>query len=677
MATKAKAKNAPTCGAKVSGGALVCVLERGHAAAHSTAARGTKSAQHATWGDASAGGQITVTVFARGKRQSEWTEAGPIVAAASTCGAPARRGKPCGLDEGHVARGEPHSNGAITWGIDPCVATDAAGHACSKVAGHEGDHHNAAGWVSEADSDARWECGATFIGDDDRENRCEGRNDHNGPHYAWSKVLNRMVNDPAWKSDEELEDNDPHEDEIRSDEERSFSRRMREDREAHTAALESAAQPAMIMRTGETITCGGRVYKVHPAARLFPTPEKQYRELVESMRRDGQQLDVELLDEPGNPVIDGCSRLRACEELGIEPRTKIIHVAPGQHIRHVIAVNLARRHLDESQRAIAAADLATLEHGANQHSRGAANLPVLTQAQAAELLGVSERSVRDAVRVKNTAVPEVVEAVRAGRIKVSTGAVFAKADDASAQREVFEQVTKGNGDVRAGKVRSLIKQRQKREVVRKINDGQVPTIGMLTSGFGVALSDPAWPYDNSDQHDGSRGHIPYPGQPLDEIVRLHAELPSRMANDAILFLCYTNAFLLAVGDIARAGGWTFRTQLTIVKSRMGMGTWPRGRTEHVAILSRGNPVHTLNEVTTWLADKVIEMPREHSRKPDELYQVIEKHCGGPRLELYSRYARDGWSAWGAEADGAKATEPKRKSKIMTATDERARRRGAA
>lgn len=527
------------------------------------------------------------------------------------------------------------------------------------------------------DRAARWACGAAFIGDDGRQRECEGRNEHNGPHYAFCKVLDRIVNDgtapnvvPRPQDDDE-EGDDPLEDEVRSDADRDLARQLREAREAHAQEIEESeaspiatSSPTTSTTVGETITCAGRKWPIHPAARIFPTPEPQYRALVESIRVNGQKHPIELLGDPGFPVIDGCSRLRACAELGIEPRTKVISVE--NPYKHVFAVNLDRRHLDESQRAMAAADLATLEHGANQHTRtGGSAGPRITQTEAAKLAGASERLTRDAARVKNNAVPEVAQAIREGRIRVGAGVELAKLQPAK-QREILGKVTEGKGEVKSGKVRSLVKQEEKRQVVRKLNEGRVPTIGTLTSDFGVVLSDPAWPYDNSDQHEGSRGHIPYPGQPVEDIVRLHAvELPARTADDAILFLCVTNAFVPVAVKIAESGAWTWRTMITLVKSRTGMGTWPRGRTEHIVILSKGNPTHTLNEITTWLADRVIEMPREHSQKPEELYQVIEKHCGGPRLEMYARSVREGWSAWGAEAD-----KPKKKSKILTETDKR-------
>ncbi len=416
------------------------------------------------------------------------------------------------------------------------------------------------------------------------------------------------------------------------------------------------------------IFCNGRSWPVHPAALIFPTPEPQYREIVESIRAEGQKHPIQLIDTPLTPVIDGCSRLRACAELGIEPRTEVIKV--DDPIKHVIAVNLARRHLDESQRAMAAADLANIEHGTNQHTKtgGSAGPPPISQAQAAQLTGASERLTRAAARVKNLGVPEVAQAVRDRRIKVDAAVELAKLD-APKQREILEKVTQGKSEVRPGKVRALVRQEQKRELVRQINTGRVAP--MPAGEFGVILVDYPWHYDNSDQHEGSRGHIGYPPMTMDEVLTHAHEAAKRAAKDCVIALWVTNAYMFEVGRVIGAYGATHRTMLTWPKPRMGIGSWGRGQTEHLVIASIGEPAHTLNEISTLLPAYAL---REHSRKPDEVAELLAKHCGGPFLELFAREPREGWSTWGAEADGAKALEqpkPKR-SKILTDTDRRLR-----
>lgn len=480
-------------------------------------------------------------------------------------------------------------------------------------------------------------------------------------------IADNHEEDPV--DDDDDRDWDPEEDSIRTGAERDLARQLREDREAHAAALElevvdrDLKPENLIAPTGATITCGARVYPVHPAARIFPTTAEQYAKLKESIALHGQTHPIEVLDVD-DTVIDGCSRLRACAELGIDPVIKRVTVT--DPIAYVAQVNVRRRHLDPSALAIAAANLANMAVGANQHTRGSADLPTLSQAQAAAAIGASERLTRDVVRVRNAAAPAVIEAMESRRITVGAAVEFVKKElDHDTQREIAERVTKGQGDVRAGKVRSLVRQAAKHEILERINTGSV---ALLPEGpFGLIYGDYPWWYDNSDQHEGARGHMGYPGMRMPEVLAHAREVAARAAHDFILALWFTNLYTREIGAVVDAYGATHHTMWTWPKPRAGIGTWGRGQTEHLIIASRGAPTHTLNEVSTLLPSYAL---REHSRKPDEVADLLLKHCPGPHLELFARAPRTGWVTWGVEADGAKALEKPKRSKILTATDAR-------
>jgi hypothetical protein len=105
-------------------------------------------------------------------------------------------------------------------------------------------------------------------------------------------------------------------------------------------------------------------------------------------------------------------------------------------------MNLHRRHLNESQRAMIGAKLANMRQG--RPTEKAANLPdyPVSQAQAAALLQIAERTLRDAKKVQTEAQPEVIQAVEAGHVPVSAAAMLAKAP-AKTQREVVAKVMSG------------------------------------------------------------------------------------------------------------------------------------------------------------------------------------------------------------------------------------------
>lgn len=175
----------------------------------------------------------------------------------------------------------------------------------------------------------------------------------------------------------------------------------------------------------------------HPAADLFPLLDgSEFAELVADIRAHGLREPI-VLDRQGR-VLDGRNRARACAELSIEAASQTFQGTDTEAIAYVISLNLRRRHLNESQRALIAAELANLAHGvrADRSSDRGANLPLLddvegdpdpiTNAQAANLLNVSERSVKTARKVREAAVPEVVEEVRRGRTSLHRAAKIAK-----------------------------------------------------------------------------------------------------------------------------------------------------------------------------------------------------------------------------------------------------------
>lgn len=680
---------------------MVCVLAKGHAGDHANSTN-RKGSQCATWSEV--GGVRSVKAYNKGKIMGEWTE-DALGDAAEVCSSRFQHadgkasGVTCELELGHADDHQRTDDRHVTtWQDDrpggvhtPIAKERAKGQPCA-CGGLGSLEHEVGAPGCEVSNHDLCVCSGTMYAEHltDVEG-CDNPTENPAHRPAWRTSPDGAVvgvdatapedGDPyaeAQAADIADGDNDdPHEDEIRSDEEREFSRKLREDREAHAAAIEDVTdrdlKPVPVY---STIRCAGRDWPVHPAALIFPTPEPQFREVVESIRSEGQKLAIQLLDAPGRPVIDGCSRLRACAELGITPRTEVVSVI--DPIRHVISVNLARRHLTESQRAMAAADLATMQSGDNQHTRSVRSdgaPPAISQAQAAALTGASETLTRKAARVKNQAIPEVAQAVRDRKIKVDAAVELVKLEPAK-QREMLERATSGSGEMRAGKVRALVRQEAKREIVAKINTGRVAPIP--AGQFGVIYGDYPWLFDNSDQHAGSRGHMAYPGMTIEEILEHGRETAKRAApSGCVVALWFVDAYLHELGRVLGAYGatmwrsivWDKRTKNGAPK--IGMGTGTRGRHELLILARIGEPVHTLNDDPR---GTIIEAAvREHSRKPDEFADLLAKHCAGPFLELFAREPREGWVTWGAEADGAKALDvaPAKKSKILTASDKRA------
>jgi hypothetical protein len=136
----------------------------------------------------------------------------------------------------------------------------------------------------------------------------------------------------------------------------------------------------------------------HPLANLFPLMEgNDFTALVADIREHGLHEPVALYD---GKILDGRNRYHACREAGIECRFETVQGT--DPVEYVISLNLRRRHLDESQRAMVAAKLATLKLGDNQHSEGQ---PI---GRSSELLNVGERTVARACEVQEHGTPELV-----------------------------------------------------------------------------------------------------------------------------------------------------------------------------------------------------------------------------------------------------------------------------
>jgi N6-adenosine-specific RNA methylase IME4 len=192
---------------------------------------------------------------------------------------------------------------------------------------------------------------------------------------------------------------------------------------------------------------------------------------------------------------------------------------------------------------------------------------------------------------------------------------------------------------RTGKVDGVFRRLQTLRAAEQIAAEPPP----LPEGpFRVIVVDPPWRYDNRAGDPTQRGAIPYPSKSVEEIAALPVE--SRAHQDCILWLWTTNAHMEHSFSIARAWGFEPKTILTWVKDRFGTGDWLRGRTEHCIMAARGRPTVTLTNQTTVLHAPV----REHSRKPEEFYTLVEALCPGSKLEMFARQARPGWVAHGSE-----------------------------
>jgi N6-adenosine-specific RNA methylase IME4 len=182
----------------------------------------------------------------------------------------------------------------------------------------------------------------------------------------------------------------------------------------------------------------------------------------------------------------------------------------------------------------------------------------------------------------------------------------------------------------------------------------------------VIYADPPWRFATySDKGKGRSAEAHYDCLTIDEIKAL--PVAEWAAPDAVLLLWATDPLLPRAMEVIDAWGFTYKTvgfywvklNKTVaprLASRLaddwpllaerdfftGMGFWTRANPEPCLLATRGHPKRQAGDVRKLL----ISPRREHSRKPDEAHERIERLLPGPYLEMFARHSRPGWDAWG-------------------------------
>lgn len=174
--------------------------------------------------------------------------------------------------------------------------------------------------------------------------------------------------------------------------------------------------------------------------------------------------------------------------------------------------------------------------------------------------------------------------------------------------------------------------------------------------FGTVLADPPWQFTNrtgkvAPEH---RRLNRYETMTLDDICDL--PVSGIAAERSHLYLWVPNALLPDGLRVLEAWGFTYKSNLIWHKVRKdggsdgrGVGFYFRNVTEMILFGVRGKNVRT-EAPGRRQVNLLATRKREHSRKPDEQYKIIEECSWGPRLELFARGERKGWHCWGNQAD---------------------------
>ncbi len=180
--------------------------------------------------------------------------------------------------------------------------------------------------------------------------------------------------------------------------------------------------------------------------------------------------------------------------------------------------------------------------------------------------------------------------------------------------------------------------------------------------FGTILADPPWRFSNrtgkmAPEHQRLARYTTMSTQEIMDLPVGELALPQ-----SHLYLWVPNALIAEGLDVMKAWGFTYKTNIVWYKTRKdggpdgrGVGFYFRNVTELILFGIKGK-IRTFAPGRRQV-NMILSQKREHSRKPDELYDIIEECSPAPFLELFARHRRPNWTQWGNEIDSDPTGNP--------------------
>jgi N6-adenosine-specific RNA methylase IME4 len=217
----------------------------------------------------------------------------------------------------------------------------------------------------------------------------------------------------------------------------------------------------------------------------------------------------------------------------------------------------------------------------------------------------------------------------------------------AANKEIVEQIkqeARENDDLatRTAVLQVVKIKEREQSIVKQKKDIEQGNITAITDTYDVISIDPPWPYGREYDPSTSRVANPYPEMSIEEIGNIN--LPIK--DDAVLLLWTTHKFLPDSFQLLEKWGFNYKATMVWDKKQIGMGAWFRMQCEFCVVGIKGKPIW---ENTTY-SEIISERRREHSRKPDSFFELINRICYGKKLEYFSREAREGWDIFGNDTE---------------------------
>ena len=263
--------------------------------------------------------------------------------------------------------------------------------------------------------------------------------------------------------------------------------------------------------------------------------------------------------------------------------------------------------------------------------------------------GRSERVIQEDIQIAKNIAPEIKEIIKEKDISKTDALKVARLQPQE-QKAVIQKVSDRNISVnealKAVKYDEKEVRREERRQENSIKIEKAQSLDDMSGLFQCILMDPPWDWgDEGDINQMGRAKPDYATMPYEDLLKLPVQ---KLSDDNChLYLWVTNRSLPKAFNLIEAWGFRYITCITWVKPSFGLGNYFRGSTEQLLFAVKGSlPLKRKDVGTHFNAAR----GNGHSKKPNEVYDLIESCSSGPYIELFSRNNRDGWVSWGEGND---------------------------
>lgn len=379
-------------------------------------------------------------------------------------------------------------------------------------------------------------------------------------------------------------------------------------------------------------------YTIHPVADIFPMMnEAEYKDLVQDIRDKGLLEPIWLYQEQ---IIDGRNRFKACQEAGVTPVFRN-YEGSGSLTEFVVSLNLRRRHLSSEQKAIVGIKmLPHLEEEAKQRQIRKPNsvtekIPEQnggeSRNRAAAMVNVNPHYISDAKKIQEKA-PELINRMASGEFKIAEAKQVAVLS-ADTRKMILDSVDNKEYKTVSETIRQIT-------IVEKAKTPDFPK-----DKYRCIVIDPPWPMEklNREYCPEQGHHLNYPIMSLKEIAAI--PIPDLAYSDGChVYLWVTQKYLPAGLELFKTWGVKYECVLTWVKPN---GFTPFSwmyNTEHVLF----GRIGSLQILKMGIKIGFEAATSGHSVKPEKFFEMVTGASAEPRIELFARKKREGFTVWGNE-----------------------------